>query len=192
MYSDPTNKKTYYYRMIRKKFKSRNNTVLENSAENIESKPGIGEYTHYKFNKLIKKVVIKKELDKYIETYFPNKYLPDEIFNEAFQVLVADYNNNHITNYNLYQFGGEKLYKGVNENNIYNSVNVINNDIHKKEPNKRCDDIENKYRILSNKKDEEMNNVYKKRIKREHLNTESYINFNNDYDFYLNPKNNCF
>uniref|UniRef100_A0A6C0IVW6 J domain-containing protein n=1 Tax=viral metagenome TaxID=1070528 RepID=A0A6C0IVW6_9ZZZZ len=165
-----------------------NGKHTKNEEKLLNYSDGIGEYSESQFGKIVKKQKItKEEIDRYLR--HSRLTISDKIFNDALNII----SNNSIDT-NLFEI---PIYEGLKHNN-YKKLNFIDNSQKKTPRAKKCNLIENKYKLQDMNKKNQMKKIYKSRSLKIHPDKcktkqceEDFKDLSLDYHNYFDTDNNC-
>jgi hypothetical protein len=185
--------------LYKKDFSIKNDKIEKDIEEKIIFKNKKGKYYKYEYGNLVEKhKLIKKDFDNYVHKFFPNKFVTMDIFKKAYDIVnnidnnePDTDNNEHNTDNNEHNIdNNEHDIDSYSDNTINYTKNIIKPEYKMTKKKKKCKSIENKYGISNQQGLKKIYTNYNPMKNKE--SKDSWLKFNEDYDYYNNPKNFCF
>ena len=144
-------------------FIMRNGKVVKNNKKTVNIHGDQGTYKEYDFgNKIMTQKLSKREIDQFLTQRYPEFYISPDIFYQALEILNG---SSHQTFKHKYP----KNEPGIpNRQKIQFSRNLIENKSSRKKStgkNKRCKEIEKKYKLTGRNIQAKFLELYKKTMK---------------------------
>jgi len=163
-------------------FLMRNGKVVKNNKKMVDINGDQGTYKEYDFdNQIMTQKLSKREIDQFLNQRYPNFYISPDIFYQALEILNESSRQKHKREYPKNDPGIPDRHK------IKFSRNLIENNKFKGKPafkNKRCLEIEKKYKLKGSNIQSKFRTLYKKTMKSKTAKKKKKDSLTKDYNEY--------